>query len=462
MELFGRRTIYTDELNITDENILKVLRQAVIDHSKNRNEIEYLYNYYRGKQDILERVKEVREEINNRVVVNRANEIVAFKTAYLVGEPVQYISRSNDADNDSVARFNDFMSLANKSGIDEKVMTWAHICGIGYLMVMPNNNRKEWESPFKLTALDPRRTFVVRSSDLDNEILLGVTYITRKDGTNVYYCYTKDSYYKVVGDASIFAKENHILGNVPIIEYCHNDAKLGAFEIVIDLLNGINLTESDRVNGVEQFVQALMMFKGVDIETEDYKALKDEGAICVPTDGDIEYLIQELNQTQTQTLIDDMYDAILTICGMPNRNGGNSTSDTGSAVVLRDGWYSAEGRAKTTENMYKIADSVTQELAIGIANTYAGLNLNVGSIEPKFTRRNYENILQKSQVLTTMLNNDKIHPKLAFIYSNMFPDPEDAYQMSKQYKEQNIKIAEEMFGNGDNNATDNPTIPNEV
>lgn len=56
-------------------------------------------------------------------------------------------------------------------------------------------------------------------------------------------------------------------------------ARLGAFEIVIPLLDAINMTESNRIDGVEQFVQALMLFHNVDISSEDYKKLRDEGAI---------------------------------------------------------------------------------------------------------------------------------------------------------------------------------------
>ena len=34
-------------------------------------------------------------------------------------------------------------------------------------------------------------------------------------------------------------------------------------------------------------------------------------------------IASELNQTNTQTIVDDLQDAYLTICGMPNRNGGS-------------------------------------------------------------------------------------------------------------------------------------------
>jgi hypothetical protein len=59
-----------------------------------------------------------------------------------------------------------------------------------------------------------------------------------------------------------------------------------------------------------------------------------------------------------------------------------------------------------------------------------------------FTRRNYEAIQRKSQVLISMLNNPKIHPQLAFAHCGMFSDVEDAYSMSMKYYEEQLKKIE--------------------
>ena len=142
-----------------------------------------------------------------------------------------------------------------------------------------------------------------------------------------------------------------------------------------------------------------------------------------------------------------MYQTILTICGMPNRNGGSSTSDTGSAVIMRDGWSAAEARAKDTELMFKASEKKFLKLAIQIANTLCDMDLKLSSIEIRFTRRNYENIQEKSQVLTTMLANDKIHPRLAFEHSGMFADPEIAYTSSMRYAENKKKEAQDDLNN---------------
>jgi len=71
-----------------------------------------------------------------------------------------------------------------------------------------------------------------------------------------------------------------------------------------------------------------------------------------------------------------------------------------------------------------------------------GTHLTLSDIEPHFTRRNYENIATKSQVLIAMLNNPWIHPEVAYASCGMFPDPESAYLQGKAWKEEQDKIAE--------------------
>lgn len=102
------------------------------------------------------------------------------------------------------------------------------------------------------------------------------------------------------------------------------------------LLDEMNALASNRMDGVEQFVQAFWKFIGCTLEKEEFEEFLKMGAIMVPpSDGggavDVDLIAKELNQQQTQTVKDDCYNAMLTICGMPNRNGGSSTSDTGAA-----------------------------------------------------------------------------------------------------------------------------------
>jgi len=442
----GRTVISTNAKSITRENLLTVLTQAKMTHSKNKTEIEYLFNYYKGKQPILDRKKEVRPDICNTIVVNRANEIVAFKTGYLCGEPIQYINRNGeDTVTENINTLNEYMFSEDKASQDEEIVEWGNICGTAYRLVLPDDRGETDEAPFEMYTLDPRYAFVVYSNGIGKKPLMGV--IESQDENNVthYSIYTEDKYFHVL-ESSIVEETPHILGMIPIFEYPANNARLGAFEIVLPLLDAINNVESNRLDGVEQIVQAFIKFINCDITKDEYKAFLEMGAIKVKSvDGapaDVGVVTTELNQDQTQTLAENLYNTVLTICGMPNRNGGNSTSDTGSAVLLRDGWSLAEARAKDSEHIFKRAEKQMLKLVLKICNTSGELALKLSDISLKFTRRNYENIQSKSQVLISMLQQEKIHPLLAFSSSGLFIDPEEAYTLSMKYYEEQQKLAE--------------------
>ena len=445
MEMYGRRVITTDATEITDVNIISELNKAFNTHSLNRGEIEYLWNYYRGKQPILERVKNVRPEICNRIVENRANEIVSFKVGYLCGEPIQYVGRNGDESvSRAIAELNELMFSENKATQDKEIVEWQMICGTAYRLVLPDERDDEDEAPFELFTLDPRDTFVVYSSEVGNKPMFAVKYRTDSESNRICSVYSADWYWRIVGD-KIVESRAHALGMIPIFEYPANNAKLGAFEIVLPMLDAINTVASNRLDGVEQFIQAFVKFVNCDIDEEQFKALKDLGAIKVKSiDGsaaDVSIVTQELNQVQTQTLVDYLYQTVLTICGMPNRNGGSSTSDTGAAVIMRDGWSLAESRAKDSELMFKQAEHEVLKLVLRIIRDSEGMsdditNLKLKNLSLQFTRRNYENVQSKSQVLVSMLQQNKIHPRLAFTSSGLFTDPESAYQMSMEYHEE--------------------------
>jgi SPP1 family phage portal protein len=451
----GRHQIKVDNPGrITASNVLEVLHKALPEHEANRRDIIFLDDYYRGVQPILNRNKPVRPEINNKIVENRANEIVAFKTGYLLTEPLQYISKNGDENtSEAVRKLNDFMEIEGKEGKDVELTDWFHICGTAYRMILPRGKGEEKDgSLFHIYTLDPAWTFVVYSREVGNPPLMGVTYYIDERAKYHYSIYTKDSYFEVTDD-NVVSAASHIMGDVPIIEYPLERSRIGAFELVIDLLNAINLTDSNRLDGLEQFIQALLLLHNVELDSDGLQELIQKGAIKYrdadsTLKGEITYLVSSLDQTQTQSLVDHLYETVLTICGMPNRNGGTSTSDTGSAVVMRDGWSAAETRAKRTEIVFKQSERKLIQIALTICKAFdhtGAFNTPTSGIDIRFTRRNYENVAQKSTVLTQMLASDKIHPKLAFESSGMFADPELAYTVSDEYRQEQEQKALDLM-----------------
>ena len=460
MELHGRRQIFTDE-EIASENIIRVLNKALSVHNRNRAEEVYLEKYLRGIQPILDRVKQYNAEINNKICVNVANSIVTFKTSEFAGEPIQYISRgSKKSVPKKVEKLNSLMLSEGKQSKDMNLAYKMFTCGVGYRLVLRDKaegvSKGELfdEAPFEIYTPDPRNTFVIRMNDVTQRVVAGVTYVFLDDNNVLYTVYTPNETYTVQGNAQtagdIKSVTRHNFGMVTLIEYPCNSVYMGAFEVVLPLLDALNLTQSNRLDGIEQFIQALMVFEGVDITQETLDEAKAMGAIKLPPtvdgkSGHLYYLNEQLNQDQTQTLVDDIYQTILEIVGMPSQGTGRtSDSSNNGAVIMKNGWWNAEARSLETEGMWKEAETQFLKIALKIcaeANVLTGLA--VSDVEPKFGRRSYEDLLVKTQSFST-LRSAGCPSIQAFAFSKLSKDPEsdamkfDAYQETRAEELDNL------------------------
>ena len=108
--MFGRLDIYASFDEINRDNVISELNSALVYHVMNMLQEEFLYWYTRGVQPILNRHKEIREDILNIVQVNTAAEIVDFKNGYLLQKPCSYIARRNGVQS-KVKKLNEYLSL---------------------------------------------------------------------------------------------------------------------------------------------------------------------------------------------------------------------------------------------------------------------------------------------------------------------------------------------------------------
>ena len=442
MPTFGRQPIYTGYETVDASNIIEVLGEVWPVFTRQRAEVRHLFDVYRGKQRVLERTKDVRPEINNKIVRNHANEIVSFKVSYLLSEPVKYVMRCEKDVSKQITRLNDFMFMESKDTKDKEIADHFNICGIAYRMVLPNEAftaESDEEAPFHVYTLEPDNTFVIRSGGLGHEILCGVYVIRRRNEEQqiqeVSCVYTPTDYFEIItANGTILKHEPNPLGGVPIFEYINNEARLGAFETVETLLDSINTLESNRLDGTEQAVQSLLVFKNCEIDGDGYDQMRKKGAVNLKAapgvDAGIEAIATNLNQGDQQILMDSMYNTILSIAGMPAASDNVSDSSNNGAVFMRSGWYAADARAKDSEKLWRRSETEFLRLALRICRDMnSGVDLKLADIGIKFTRRNYEDILSKSQTLVNLLSSG-IHPQYAIEQSGLFYDPSEVYRAS--------------------------------
>jgi SPP1 family phage portal protein len=452
-DLFGRLDIYASSDEITPDNVVSELNTALPYHVQNLLQEDFLYWYRRNVQPILHRHKDVRPEIMNIVQENHADEICTFKNGYFLTQPAFYTARREGAQG-KVDKLNEFLYRSYKQVADDKIVNWFHTVGKGVLYVEPDRDNDP-ETPVHCYTLDPRSAFVVYSLKPGNEPVMGVNMVVVDDRAK-FDVFTRKWIFHLSGGVtgkmlttqvnssflatafSVDSVEPNALGLIPIIEYRYNSVNMGAFEAVLPLLDAINNVISNRIDGVEQFIQSLAV--ATNCEFPDGTTANDiqkAGMIVLKSIGenkaDFKILSEQLNQSETQVLVDHLYEQVLRICAMPSTTkGGTSTSDTGAAVLARDGWFNADCAARNCADLFRESNRQFDRIFVEILQRRGLLDISLSDFELNIVRNETANIQSKAQAFNTMLSSG-LHPELAAYKSGISNDPVADMKMSEKY-----------------------------
>lgn len=473
-DMFGRLDIYSTFDEITEENVVEELNSALVYHVDNMLQEEFLYWYRRGVQPILNRKKDVREDILNKVQENHAAETVDFKNGYFLTQPAYYQARRRGVQT-KLKRLNEYLYLSGKQDADNTIADWFHTVGKGVCYVEPAEDEK---APFRAYALDPRSAFAVYSLRPGNKPIMGVNLVTvdsvaKFDVFTEKYVFhlsgtvtgkmmsTEKNHNYLVTATSLDSVEPNVLGKIPIIEYRYNTINQGCFEAGIPLLDEINNVISNACDGIEQFIQSLAI--AVNCEFPENTTLTDirkAGMIALRSVGenkaDFKVLSEQLDQTQTKVLVDRLYDQYLRICAMPSRSNGSTTYDTtGAAVLANFGWYQADCAKRNTIDLFKKSNRQFDEIIVEILKRRNLLDIDVNDFELEIVSNETANVQSKAQSFQTLMAAG-MHPELAAAKSGISNDPVKDIKMSEKWikmvwgdPDQVDKVEEQTNGQGE-------------
>ena len=281
----GRKRII-DDREINEATIVQILIDAFQIHRENINDMKYLINYYKGKQDILKR-PEPTSGINNKTVLNYAYSSERDIIGYTFGKPIQIIPRTGKFRKD-IKELNDLMEYENSSTVDNEVALLAGITGVGYFYTLPSEEISSDympEIPVSLNHADVFNTFVIQSAKVGHPVRLSCNYWTDKYSKKTYFtCYTDKNIYRIVSDGintlssipekNIVEVEVNPVGLNPIQMVQNNLFLMGDFEVAIGVLNAINQLASDSLNDVENVLKSLLVIINSELEEDGINNVK--------------------------------------------------------------------------------------------------------------------------------------------------------------------------------------------
>lgn len=383
----GRYELLTDEPVITYENIIPILQQVFPLHQSNAIEESSLLEFEAGNQP-LQRTKKYRPDIDCKCVDNVAHEISKFHIGYKWGVPITIVQRGGkdsgkDNEVEAITLLNEQYEMQQIRKKTQRLARFVEICGVGYTFVDVNTEYEDGDAYFNIEALDPRTTFVVRSSYYyDKRVMIGVTFRTDIKGNHHFTCFTKDGRYEILNLTKIMngkkvsqkeswqhyerSGEENPLGMIPIIEWIRNDDRMGCFERQKEDLNNLNLLISDFTNDIEQNTQVVWHTVDVDFptvvtknedgtETEETRKPKSNEWLQTYSTADgktpkIAPLVVNYDYPGMLNNIVTRRALILQNADVPSRND-NSGGSTGIAMSDATGWSNAETIAAAQQNI---------------------------------------------------------------------------------------------------------------
>lgn len=488
----GRRVIYTDELDINEFNIIEILQRAMVAHTMNFSEIEYLLNFEFGLQP-RKQEKVTRKEIDCITVDNVAHEISLFWRSYFWGQPFTLTQRgrrdSGDTDEgEAIALLNECYDAEAVNAKTQKIARFVEPCGVGYVYIDVKSDRMDGDSYFSYDVLDPRFTFIIYSGYYtDRRPMVGVTYRIDDNGSQHFTAITKNRRFEIDNLIVITnGKKDEVwnvksgdmnpFGIINIVEYFRSHDRTGVFEHEIDDMLDLNLNESNLSNSVAEKVNAIWLATDLDLKeeyTDENGNTKERDAVpknnewifgFTSKDGatpKVTPLTVPLESQGVMNYIISKRGMILQKCNVPQRND-NSGGSTGIAMDTASGWTAADMVASMQQQI--VEGCKQQELKVVLAVLAKSdcpedspmRKLKYRDIVPNMKRaKNYE-LTSKLNAFATGVSHG-IDPAHMIREINFFSDPQQVIEDSREYME---RYLDSVYKTGDEGVSESPVTEN--
>lgn len=411
---------------IIDEKILEdgltetVLHKLIARHMQESARYERLSDYYAGKHDIISRRRLSGDTANNRVVCNHAKYIVDIAKSYLVGNPVTYTC----SDGYDIEALKNSFIVQDMAGIDAELEKTMSIYGTAYELVYAD----ECSQP-RSVCLMPSNTFVVYGAGIGEKPLYGIHYYKKRDVdgsvTGVCcmvcdseYIYTYENSADSFVNMKLTEKQRHYFGALPLVEYRNNEERQGDFEQLIPLIDAYNVLQSDRVNDKEQFVDAFLFLRNIDIDSSQAKKLREERILMGYDGAEAQYLAKVMSESDVEVLRDSLKSDIHRFSMIPDLSDQTFGTNL-SGVAIKYKLMGFEQHVRNKERYFARALKQRLELYISFLSLKGAMEfVPLHRIDAVFTRNLPVNELEVSQMirnLSGIATNETLLSQLSFV-----------------------------------------------
>jgi SPP1 family phage portal protein len=306
-----------------------------------------LREYRDGKSIIDDKTMNNQITPNHKVKANFCKMITDTAVGYFMGVGVKW----STADEEIAEVIDAINSSNNVKTHDYEMSMHSSIYGVAYEL-----HWRDADAHFRFNVSEPEQTFVVRSADVEKNIVLGFRLIQVNDKEVMIEVYTDANilrYLEKGKDWLLIDDKLHTLARVPITENFNNLFKASDFEPALTLIEAYNVSLSNTSNDVEAFTDAYLVLKGYDDTKQDeLKQVLQQKVFNLTADGSVEFLTKSTNDTQHENYRNRLVKNIHETTQIPNLTSDEFVSSI-SGVALRLKMQSLDQLTSEKEMFYR-------------------------------------------------------------------------------------------------------------
>lgn len=358
-----------------------LIKQCLSELESNSSIKQKYKDYYEGNHSILKDYDMQDSRSNRKLIFNFPRKFVDNETGYLLGKPVNFVSKTDDKNIiDCIDRNNSHWDKEHNISLRKQ----SEIFGESYELNYINT-----DGEFCATILTPLECYVLEDGTAERNVLLAIHRFKRRfDDTEFLDVYTDSEilHYKLIENSGIelIGKHNHIFGRVPVIVCPANSERKSGFEDLVSLFDAYNALNSDLVNEIADHRNAYLIIENAKIEEEDLLKMKQMGIIQVPKGGAVRWLTKDINDSFVKNELENIERKIYDMMDEVNFNE-NWASNT-SSLALRNKLLNLENRVSMRQAfMEKVIKERFKNLFIYIRKK-EGKVFDYRDVAVKFTR----------------------------------------------------------------------------
>ena len=326
--------------------------------------------YYDGVQAILNKTYTDESKPCNRTVINYCKNIADSYCGYMATPSfISYRSNEDIDDIMDILRYNDFQAE------DSEFLLNALIYGTAAELMYIDT-----ESKVRFRLINPTQCFGVYDDSLSGDLLYFVRMYKVSDwddsdtyNVDVYSDYSIRHYTMQGrnGFLTFVSEEPHYFSQCPANIFTLPDEK-SIFDCILGLQDSANEILSSEIDDYNAFCDAYLALVGVDADTEDIAAMKQNRVLILPENASAQWLTKSANDTQVENILKRIHDSIYRVSACVDFSLENVGGGISSGIAIRYRLSGMEHRAGIIESQMKKALQRRIEIIAGIASLKLG------------------------------------------------------------------------------------------